>query len=185
MFERFTDEARTAVVQAQVQARRLGHDHIGGEHVLLGVLAADDGVPARVLRDLGVDRAALEHELAVLGHADADALASIGIDLEAVRRQAESAFGRGALDQPRHRRRGFLRRKSGGHIPFTASARKGLEQSLRQALALGHGYIGAEHLVLGLIPDDKTPTARTLRRLGVTPADLRARLREELGRAAG
>ncbi|TRW46637.1 Clp protease N-terminal domain-containing protein [Georgenia yuyongxinii] len=184
MFERFTDEARTAVVQAQVQARRLGHDHIGGEHVLLGVLAADDGVPARVLRELGVDRAALERELAVLGHADADALASIGIDLESVRRQAESTFGPGALDQPRPRRRGFLRRQV-DHLPFTASARKGLEQSLRQALALGHGYIGAEHLVLGLIPDDETPTARTLRRLGVKPADVRARLREELGRAAG
>ncbi|WP_448072664.1 Clp protease N-terminal domain-containing protein [Georgenia yuyongxinii] len=184
MFERFTDEARTAVVQAQEQARRLGHDHIGAEHVLLGVLAADDGVPGQVLRDLGLDRAALERELAVLGHADADALASIGIDLDAVRRQAEATFGPGALDQPRARRRGFLRRKA-GHLPFTASARKGLEHSLRQAIALGHGYIGVEHIVLGLIPDDDTSTARTLQRLGVAPAVVRARLREELGRAAG
>jgi ATP-dependent Clp protease ATP-binding subunit ClpA len=184
MFERFTGEARTAVVQAQVEARRLGHDHIGAEHVLLGVLAVDDGATARVLRDLGVDRAALEHELAVLGHADADALASIGIDLEAVRRQAESTFGPGALDQPRARRRGFLRRKV-DRLPFTASARKALEQSLRQALALGHGYIGAEHIVLGLVADDQTPTARTLQRLGVTPEQVRAGLRAELGRAAG
>ncbi|WP_164737165.1 Clp protease N-terminal domain-containing protein [Georgenia sp. SYP-B2076] len=183
MFERFTEAARTTVVRSQEEARRLRHDHIGAEHLLLGLLANDDDLAPRVLAELGLDRAALERELAVLGHADGEALASIGIDLEAVRRQAEATFGPGALDKPRAPRRGFLRRK-GDRLPFTASARKALEQSLREALALGHGYIGTEHLLLALVADD-TPTARTLQWLGVAPADVRARLHEELGRAAG
>ncbi len=54
MFERFTDEARTVVVQAQEQARELRHDHIGTEHVLLGLLALPTSVAAQVLRGLGV-----------------------------------------------------------------------------------------------------------------------------------
>ncbi|MFD7846817.1 Clp protease N-terminal domain-containing protein [Nocardia sp. NPDC059764] len=55
MFERFTDASRRAIVLAQEEARALGHDWIGTEHLLLGVLAGDDPVAARVLGDLGLD----------------------------------------------------------------------------------------------------------------------------------
>lgn len=185
MFERFTSAARTAVVQAQEDARRLGHDHIAAEHLLVALLQDGDGAPAQVLAGLGVDRDRLDRDLAVLGHADADAdaLAAIGIDLDAVRRQAESSFGADALTRPRPRRRGLFRRQA-DHIPFTASARQALEQSLRQALALGHNEIRVEHLLLGLVADDEASAARTLRRLGADPAEVRERTRARLTDAA-
>ena len=55
MFERFTDRARRVVVQAQEEARTLGHSYIGTEHVLLGLLSEGEGVGARVLTELGAD----------------------------------------------------------------------------------------------------------------------------------
>lgn len=183
MFERFTSAARTAVVQAQEDARRLGHDHIAAEHLLVALLQDGDGAPAQVLAGLGVDRDRLDRDLAVLGHADADALAAIGIDLAAVRQQAESSFGADALTRPRPRRRGLFGRRV-DHIPFTASARQALEQSLRQALALGHKEIRVEHLLLGLVADDEGSAARTLRRLGADPAEVRERTRARLIDAA-
>jgi ATP-dependent Clp protease ATP-binding subunit ClpC len=65
MFERFNDEARRSVVLAQQEARRLNHDHIGSEHILLGLLRVPDGPAARVLGGLGVTadaaRAEVEH----------------------------------------------------------------------------------------------------------------------------
>ena len=106
MFERFTADARAVVVQAQEHARRLGHGYIGCEHLLLA--AASTGEPAAAaLRDHGVTPAGVEAEivrLIGLGQAaglfsalDRDALASIGIDIDAVRAQIEAAFGPGAL----------------------------------------------------------------------------------------
>src|SRR5947207_9407082 len=68
----------------------------------------------------------------------AEALESLGISLEAVRLQVEEIIGRGAS-------------ASTGHIPFTPRAKKVLELSLREALQLGHDYIGTEHILLGLI----------------------------------
>jgi dihydroneopterin aldolase len=56
MFERFTDRARRAVVLAQVEARLLDHGYVGTEHLLLGLIAEEEGVAARVLAELGVDQ---------------------------------------------------------------------------------------------------------------------------------
>ena len=106
MFERFTAGARAVVVQAQEHARRLGHAYIGCEHLLLA--AASAGEPAAAaLREQGVTPEGVEAEivrLIGLGQAaglfsavNRDALASIGIDIDAVRAQIEAAFGPGAL----------------------------------------------------------------------------------------
>jgi ATP-dependent Clp protease ATP-binding subunit ClpA len=118
MFERFTDTARHVVVQAQEDARRLGHNYIGCEHLLLA--AAATGEPAgAVLRDQGVTHERVEAEiLRIIGRSqgggplaglDADALASIGIDLDVVRARLEARFGQDALTLPlaaaRQRRR--------------------------------------------------------------------------------
>lgn len=64
MFERFTDGARHAVVQAQPEAGALGHNYIGTEHLLLGLSAEDTGIAARVLKELGVSTDALRSEVA-------------------------------------------------------------------------------------------------------------------------
>ena len=106
MFERFTDTARHVVVQAQADARRLGHNYIGCEHLLLA--AAATGEPASaVLRDQGVTPERIEAEILrtigrgqaadPLGGLDRQALAFIGIDLDVVRARIDAAFGPDAL----------------------------------------------------------------------------------------
>ena len=106
MFERFTDDARQLVVQAQADARRLGHGFIGCEHLLLAM--ASTATPASaVLRDRGVSPERIETEILraigpgqtadLLGGLDREALASIGIDLDEVRTRLEATFGPDAL----------------------------------------------------------------------------------------
>ena len=73
--------------------------------------------------------------------------AALGIDLDEVRRRVEEAFGPGALDRVR-RPRG---RRWGGHIPFAKESKKTLELALREAIALGHNYIGTEHMLLAML----------------------------------
>ena len=109
MFERFTDGARQVVVRAQEDARRLGHNYIGCEHLLLA--ATETGEPAGVvLRDQGVTPERVEAEiLRTIGRGsagadplrglDREALAAIGIDLDVVRARIEAAFGPDALDR--------------------------------------------------------------------------------------
>ena len=133
MFERFTDDARRAVVLAQEEAVALHHGWIGTEHVLLGVLTAGGG-GARLLAGFGVGaddvREAVVREVGRGDDGiDPDALATLGIDLDAVRERVERSFGPGALS-----RRGRCRR--GGtstRVPFCARAKKALELTLREA----------------------------------------------------
>jgi ATP-dependent Clp protease ATP-binding subunit ClpA len=188
MFERFTSQARNAVVAAQEEGRRLGHDCIGTEHVLLGLLRGE-GIAARVLADLGVTTSAVEHEVlsyvrpGPFGAADAEALGTIGIDLDEVRRRLEASFGPGALRwRPgrRGRRRGPL---PGGHIPFSPRAKKVLELSLREAIRLKHNHIGPEHILLGIVREGEGLAALVLTRLGVDLGTVRARVVDELRRA--
>jgi ATP-dependent Clp protease ATP-binding subunit ClpA len=132
MFERFTDRARQVVVVAQEESARLSHNHIGTEHILLGILGAGPSVAVSALESLGISQAA-------------------------VRQQVEDIVGRGP-QQP------------SGHIPFTPRAKKALELSFREAIHLGHNYIGTEHILLGLIREGDGVGAQVLTRLG---ADLR------------
>src|SRR5579872_2306983 len=83
----------------------------------------------------------------------AKALESLGISLEAVRQQVEEIIGQG-------------QQAPSGHIPFTPRAKKVLELSLREALQLGHNYIGTEHILLGLIREGEGVAAQVLVKLG-------------------
>src|SRR5919205_78602 len=93
----------------------------------------------------------------------AKALESLGISLEAVRAQVEEIIGQGQTAPT-------------GHIPFTPRAKKVLELSLREALQLGHNYIGTEHILLGLIREGEGVAAQVLVKLG---ADL-SRVRQQV-----
>ena len=124
MFERFTDRARRVVVLAQNEARDLGHNYIGTEHILLALIDEGQGVAAK-------------------------ALEAMGIDQDAARQRVVELTGRG-------------QGASEGHIPFTPRAKKVLELSLREALQLGHHYIGTEHILLGVLSEGAGVGAQVL-----------------------
>jgi ATP-dependent Clp protease ATP-binding subunit ClpC len=147
MFERFTDRARRVIVLAQEEARLLDHDHIGTEHILLGLVHEGDGVAAR-------------------------ALESLGIRLDAVRREVEAIIGQG--DSP-----------PSEHIPFTPEAKKVLELSLREAIQLGHNDIGTEHILLGLLREGEGVGWQVLVKLGATLPKVRARVLQLLPQSSG
>jgi ATP-dependent Clp protease ATP-binding subunit ClpA len=148
MFERFTDRARRVVVLSQEEARLLGHNYIGTEHILLGLVREGEGVAAQVLEALGVD-------------------------LANVRRKVEEIIGE-RDDRP------------SAHIPFTPRSKKVLELALREALQLGHNYIGTEHLLLGLVREGEGVAAQVLVALGADLSVVRRKVIEVLaGGAAG
>lgn len=163
MFERFTKRARTVVVHAQEIARERRSATIGSEHLLLGLFAVPDGLAATILQRLQVDRADVEADLGRGAPFDAEGLATLGIDLDEVRRQAEETFGPGALDRTRAARG----RWHGGHIPFERDAKKALELALREAVRLGHGFIGTEHVLLGLLHDGRARDVLVARGVGL------------------
>jgi ATP-dependent Clp protease ATP-binding subunit ClpA len=98
----------------------------------------------------------------------AKTLDSLGISLEAIRSQVEEIIGMGA-------------RAPTGHIPFTPRAKKVLELSLREALQLGHDYIGTEHILLGLIREGEGVGAQVLMKLGADLNRVRQQVIELLG----
>jgi ATP-dependent Clp protease ATP-binding subunit ClpC len=118
-------------------------------------------------RMLSHDYIGTEHILlGLLGEGEgvaAKALESLGISQEAVRQQVEEITGQG-------------RQPPSGHIPFTPRAKNVLELSLREALQLGHNYIGTEHILLGLIREGEGVAAQVLVKLG---ADLN-RVRQQV-----
>ena len=125
------------------------------------VLAQEE---ARLLNHNYIDT---EHLLLGLIHEGegvaATALESLGISLEAVRAQVEEIIGQGQSAPT-------------GHIPFTPRSKKVFELSLREALQLGHNYIGTEHILLGLVREGEGVAAQVLVKLG---ADL-ARVRQQV-----
>jgi ATP-dependent Clp protease ATP-binding subunit ClpA len=207
MFERFTRFARDVVISAQEHAVRLDHRVIGTEHLLLALLVKG-GPAATVLTGAGLTPARVEEEIArlrsapparpvggdALGPDDAAALRAIGIDLDEVRARIEENFGPVDLAPPEPEpRRPFWRRRprerreparTGGHRAFSPRAKKVLELSLREALRLKHNWIGAEHILLGLLREGEGLGAQVLAARQVDLADLRRRTEESLRRAA-
>jgi ATP-dependent Clp protease ATP-binding subunit ClpA len=168
IFNRFAAKARRCVEAALEEARRLGHDSIGDEDLLLGILRADEGYSAEALSSLGVtlERAREESEGMF-----SDALSSIGISLEEIRREAGDAFD---MRIPDNRR-----------IPFSPQAKRVLGQALREAARLRDNRIGTEHILLGILHNEERRAVRMLARMGVSPEALETRLFESRGRAAG
>ena len=135
-----TAPARMAVRLGRQEARAMGSDVVGSEHLLLGVLRSGGHQAARVLNDLGVtldDARAASQPTLVDGQGHAEPVGKDGI---------------------------------------SGYARSVLEQSLREAMARGEGYIGVEHLLLALLREDVGGAARTLSELGIDPDVVRDRL---------
>jgi len=168
IFNRFARETRRCVVAAVEEARMLGHDSIGDEDLLLGILRADEGVAAEALSSLGVTlEGAQEESEGMLS----EALSSVGVSLEEVRREAGDAF---EMRIPDYRK-----------IPFSPRAKKVLERALREAARLRDNHLGTEHVLLRILSNEDGTAVRMLDRMGVSPEMLEQRLFELRGRAAG
>jgi|tagenome__1003787_1003787.scaffolds.fasta_scaffold20931958_3 ATP-dependent Clp protease ATP-binding subunit ClpA len=175
MFERFAQSARDVVAGAQDEARGLGHGYIGCEHLLIATAATHGAARAALLATGATPESlrAAAGDVVGRGGPDADALATLGIDLAEVRRRVESAFGPGALERPRGKR-------CGDRMPFTPRSKQALERSLRAAVAHGDREIRPEHILLGILDTPGNAGTKVLERLGVTPD----RVRSELGGSA-
>jgi ATP-dependent Clp protease ATP-binding subunit ClpC len=168
MFFRFTDESRGCEEAAFEEARMLGHDSVGDEDLLLGILRADEGIGAEALSSLGVTlEGAREESEEMLS----DALSSIGISLEEVRREAGDAFE--------------MRVSTYRRLPLSPRAKDALVGARREMRRLGDGYLGTEHVLLGILSNEDGTAVRMLAGMGVVPETLEDRLFELRGRAGG
>lgn len=153
VYERFTNRARHAVVAAQDAARNAGHDYIGTEHLVLGLLSEPEGIAMQAITK------------------------GAGVSADAVRDALRDKLAAPAESVPEH-------------IPFTPRAKKVLDLTAREALRLGHNYVGTEHILLGLLKEEEGVGPATLIELGVDHAAMDNWIRAALagfvaGREAG
>jgi ATP-dependent Clp protease ATP-binding subunit ClpA len=186
VFERFCEDARAAVAAARAEAIRAGREQIGCDHLLLGVLAGG-GPGAGALTAAGVTVTGLRERLtrgpgAPPDPLDADALASVGIDLDAVRRAADATFGPGALDRVSPARPG--RTAITGGVRVSRDVRQALQRALVAARQLGQHGISSGHLLIGIIDQGGNPALGLLAQAGAAPAALRSEVVRRLSRAA-
>jgi ATP-dependent Clp protease ATP-binding subunit ClpC len=167
MFERFTDRARRVVVLAEQEARLFKHNYIGPEHLLLGLLHEGEGVAGQ-------------------------ALESLGISLGAARTQVQEVLGQGQNIPSDDAESAVVNKRAGdesellsGDIEVRADSRKIFEVSLREALQLGHNYIGTEHILLGLIREGDGVAAEVLVKLGADRSRIRQQVIQLLSGYAG
>ena len=182
MFERFSKDARAVVVAARAQAAALGHDSVGTQHLLLGLLGPDAGAASQVLHDVGLQPDLVGEIIrrrtpadGSLTEEDAESLRALGIDLDVVLRHLEASFGPEAAVRSEPKRRRLL---------FSRPAKKALELALREAVWLKAGSIGSEHILLGLLRCDDPDVNAILAEVGIKPADLRSATLRTIGRAA-
>jgi ATP-dependent Clp protease ATP-binding subunit ClpC len=168
IFNRFTDRSRKSVQAAFEEARMLGHDSVGDEDLLLGILRADEGIGAEALSSLGVTlEGAREESEEMLSNA----LASIGISLEEMRREAGDAFD--------------MRLPNDRKIPWSPRAKNALVGARKEMRRLGDNHLGTEHVLLGILSNEDGTAVRILDSMGVSPETLEDRLFELRGREAG
>ncbi len=143
MFGSFTERAQRVLYLSQEEARKLGHNFVGTEHILLGLAREGQGVAARALQNLGIEP-------------------------DAVRREVESIIGRG---------------DPGGvdTVGLSPRAKRVLELAIDEARTMGHGYVGTEHLLLGLIREGEGVAAQVLMNLGLRLEDVREEVLNLLG----
>jgi ATP-dependent Clp protease ATP-binding subunit ClpC len=141
------------------EARRLGHNYVGTEHVLLVLIRNPDGGATTVLRQLGVSADAVEEALRPcigggLPKIDPDALAALGIDFEAVQERLEETFGPGALEATRAGCLGIMPR---------------LKMAFAYALDHADGQpLGDEHILLGMLSVPDSLASHVLGKVGVS-----------------
>jgi ATP-dependent Clp protease ATP-binding subunit ClpA len=167
-FVRITNRSRTSIEAAFEEARMLGHDALGDEDLVLGILRADEGIAAEALSSFGVT---LEDARDECEEMLSDALSSIGISLEDIRREAGEAFDMSLPDDRK--------------IPYSPRAKNALARARREMRMLGDNHLGTEHVLLGILGNEDGAAVRMLGRMGVSLEALEDRLFELRGRADG
>jgi len=141
---KFSDRAQKVILIAQEEAKRLNHDYVGTEHILLGLVSIGEGLAVQILINLGVD------------------LRKIKSEIEKIVPPGDNVI--------------VL-----GEIPFSPRAKKVLEYAVDEANAMGHIYVGTEHILLGLLREKEGVAARVLEYLGVTYEDVQEEIFALLG----
>ncbi len=138
MYQRFTEKAEKAMTFSQQSAVELGHNYVGTEHILLGLVKEGSGVAARVLQAQGITE-------------------------EKILKEIEELIGKG---------------ETVGETPvgFTPRTKRVLELAFKEARRMGQGYIGTEHLLLGIMKEGESVAVRILMDLGVEPQKLLSEL---------
>jgi hypothetical protein len=190
MTRNFTEDANAIVVQAYEHATRLGHPRLGGEHLLLALAAASQPAGA-VLREHGVTPERVEAEIVRLsggglfGDLDRDALATVGVDIDAVRATTEASFGREALTRAARaahpKPRWFDPRpvafvgRDGDFLPLGPGAGQALQRARREGQARrATQAAGVEDLAVGILAVSEGLAPPVLSGLGVSGAGLSA-----------
>jgi ATP-dependent Clp protease ATP-binding subunit ClpA len=187
MLERFTRNARDVVLRAHEAARAAGAAEVLPAHLFVTLVDTDGTLAVHVLEDLGATREEVRRVVRGLtGHRpmglstdDAEALRLLGIDLDDVMRRIDRDLGGAAENEtagPRKVRHARPR--------FAKASKKVLELSLREAIRLGDGFIGSEHILLGLLRAADPVVIGTLEAFDLKPEDVR-RAVEEAERRTG
>jgi ATP-dependent Clp protease ATP-binding subunit ClpA len=180
MLERFTRNARAIVVGAQQAAQRANAPEVRPAHLLESLVSTDSVLAMKVLAELGapgeevrrVVRGLTTQHAGVLDADDAEALRLLGIDLDDVLSRIDGDLADDGGPIPR------------GHKRFARQSKKVLELSLREALRLGDGFIGTEHVLLGLLRVGDHTLLHTLAAFDLDPDAVR-RAVDEADRRAG
>jgi ATP-dependent Clp protease ATP-binding subunit ClpA len=180
VLERFAPAARQAVLDARSEAGLAGQDRVRSEHLLIGILA-EPGEAAEAMAAAGLTVEDLRARVPHGKHApppdlDADALASLGIDLDSVRRATDATFGPGALDR--------VRLPGQKRVPAADDFRQTLAGALRQATRLGHQEITSGHMLLGIIDQPRNGALTLLAEAGTDVNALRADVLHRITSAA-
>ncbi len=153
-------EVKRAIDLAIDEARKLGHSHVGTEHLLLGIVRQSDGVAAKLLGARGVDLDKVRDQV----------IATLG--------QPHREVGASAPTPPSPQSTQF----AGPFDRFNDRAKRVLALSQDEAIRFNHNYIGTEHLLIGLIREEEGVAARALRTLGVELEKARTALGFIVGR---
>ena len=134
MYQRFTEKAERAIAFSQQSAVELGHNYVGTEHILLGLVKEGTGVASRVLQAQGVTE-------------------------DKILREIDELIGKG---------------DTAGETPvgFTPRTKRVLELAFKEARKMGQGYIGTEHLLLGIMKEGESVAVRIMMDLGIDPQKL-------------
>jgi ATP-dependent Clp protease ATP-binding subunit ClpC len=178
MFERFTEKAIKVIMLAQEEARRLGHNFVGTEQILLGLIGEGTGIAAKVLKSMGVNlkEARVEVEK-IIGRGSGFVAVEIPFTPRAKRVLELS------LEEARQLGKLFLVLELTSMCGDVRRCARGLEMGHRGFVELqrvvwavclaGHNYIGTEHLLLGLLREGEGVAARVLENLGADPSNIR------------